>query len=156
MRLATSSALAALALTLSVGLARAETVWVGNFFVSVTPPTVCGNTASKGDTHRVTYRPAGAALGNGADSYLAVIGQRANFTMLVPNNTFAAGINYAARYVSSYLNFGSNTGAITAWSMAPAALATNSTRAELQFTFTNFYAITGCTVTLRGDLERVP
>jgi len=136
--------------------AAAETVWVGNAMVVGTPPTVCGTTVGAGDFYRILYRPAGTALGNGADSHLSINGQRATFTMFVPNNTFRAAVNYSGRYVSSYLNFGTANGAVTAWAMSPSTLAATTTTANLAMTITNFYNITGCTVAFRSDLELSP
>ena len=150
-----AAVLALATLAVCPSLARAETAWVGNAFILTATPA-CGNTAAAGDAQRVIHRPAGAALGNGADSYFAFVGQRANFTMMVPNNTFRAGINYAARYVSSYLNFGTANGAITAWSMSPAVMGAATNSAELTMAITNYYNIVGCNISVRADLERAP
>lgn len=132
--------------------AQAETSWIGNAFVVIAPQPACGNTVTTGDFYNIIYRPAGEVLGNGADSYLALVSQRSNFTMLTPNNTFRGGINYAARYVSSQINFGSSVGGITAWSMSPVSLAVNVRDANLTFTITNFFKIAGCNPTFRADL----
>lgn len=148
-----------LLLLLSAGAARAETIWVGSAFItaiSESTPGVCKDAANVGDYSKITYRPAGALLGNGADSYLAYVGQRSNVTLFVPNNTFRAAINYSGSYVSSQLNFGTKVGAITAWTMTPATLDANTLKATLTATFTNFYGLTGCTAFWRADLERVP
>lgn len=152
----TSSIAALCFVACACGVARAETSWVGTAFVMPTPPEICGTAAASGDTATLIYRPAGAAFGNGADSYLAYIGQRSNFTMLVPGALFQAGVNYASRYVTSYIAFGSNTAGVTAWSMAPTTLSASTPSATLQATFANFYGVTGCTVTLRAALSRVP
>jgi hypothetical protein len=130
---------------------RAETTWLGNAFVIAVPPA-CGTTVTVGDFNTILYRPAGVPLGNGADSYLALLGQRTSFTMLVPNNTFKPGINYASQYVTSLLNFGSNVGGILAWSMTPAVLSTATINARLVFTISNFFKITNCNPTFRADL----
>ena len=140
------------------GAARAETIWVGNFFITAiaeSTPGKCGDAAAVGDYGKVTYRPAGAALGNGANSFFAYVGQRSHFTMYVPNNTFQRNINYASQYVTSRVNFGSNVGGILAWNASPAAFDLSTTRATLSATFSNFYGVTGCTVWMRGGLEQI-
>lgn len=151
-----NAALAALAALAAVSV-HAETVWVGNAFVTAATaacgPATAGAFAAVGDFYRVIYRPAGVPLGNAADSYFAIIGQRSNFTMLVPNNTFRSGINYASRYVTSQVNFGTNGASILAWSMTPAALDASVKNASLTFTFANFFAVAGCNPTIRADLE---
>ena len=135
---------------------NAETLWIGNAFVTTAVQPTCGSAAAVGDFDRVIYRPAGGSLGNGADSYFAYIGQRANFTMTVPGNTFTAGLNYAGQGVSSFINFSSKVGGITNWTMAPPTLDASVKHATLTATLANFFTVTGCTVSLRADLELVP
>lgn len=138
------------------GAARAETSWVGTAMVLPTPPAICGTAAGTGDYATLIYRPAGAVFGNGANSYLAYVGRRSNFTMMVPGALFQAGVNYASRYVTSWIVLASNTGGVTAWSMSPATLSPSTQSATLEATFANFYGVSGCTVTLRAGLSRVP
>lgn len=130
---------------------HAETAWIGTAMVTQAP-SICGNTAQVGDFHTAIYRPAGVTLGNDADSYLALISQRAYFTMLVPNNTFRAGINYGSSFVTSLLKFGSGTGGILSWSMSPATLDLSSKSAKLVFSIANFYAIKNCNPSFRATL----
>lgn len=152
-----SVAAATLALSLlCAGAARAETSWVGTAMVMFTPPAVCGSAASAGDYGTMIYRPWGTALGNGANSYLAYIGQRSNFTMMVPGAPFQAGVNYSSRYVTSNIALGTNTAGVIAWSMSPSSLSASVQSATLEATFANFYNVSGCTVTLRAALSRVP
>ena len=154
----------AMRLVLAAGLAAmvaastpawAETVWVGDALVT-SAPSLCGSAAAVGDYATLIYRPAGTALGNAADSYLAYVSQRANMTMQVPNNTFRSGVNYASRYVTSYIAFGTNVAGVTAWALSPPTLATTTTHATLTATLANFYGVTGCTVSIRAALERAP
>lgn len=150
------------ALALLPTLAVAQTTWIGNVFISAVPsPASCLNSsgasvAEVGDYYRGLYRPAVSGLGNGADSYLALVGQRSSFTLMVPNNTFRAGINYGSSYVSSSINFGSNTAGITAWSQAPATPGANAANLTLTATLANFWNVKGCTVTLQGAFALVP
>lgn len=131
--------------------AHAETVWLGNAFVTQVE-AVCGNAASVGDFQTAIYRPAGVPLGNDADSYFALVSQRANFTMQVPNNTFRAGINYGSRYITSQLKFGSNVGGILNWTMSPQVLDTTVKQAKLTFTIANYFGVKGCTTTFQVAL----
>ena len=137
-------------------VAQAETLWVGNAFVTVAPQPTCGTAATVSDYSRIIYRPASVPLGNGADSYFAYIGNRADFTMTTPGNTFRSGINYGAHFVTSNINFGSNVGAITAWTLTPAVISASQTNYTLKATFANFYGVTGCTVSLQANLELMP
>ena len=136
--------------------AQAETLWVGNAFVTVATQPTCGTAASVSDYSRIIYRPASVPLGNGADSYFAYVGSRADFTMTTPNNTFRSGINYGGHFVSSYINFGNNVGAITAWTLTPSVISASQTNYTLNATFTNFYGVTGCNVSLQANLELLP
>ena len=127
------------------------------FVTAVPAPGSCINSsgatvAEVGDFYRGLFRPAGAALGNGADSYLAMVSQRSSFTITVPNNSFQAGINYGSSYVSSSINFGSNTAGITRWTQVPTALAAGTANVNLTVTLANFWNLRGCTVTLQGAL----
>lgn len=137
-------------------VASAQTTWIGNVFISAIPsPANCVNSsgvsvAAVGDYYRGLYRPAVSGLGNGADSYLALVGQRSSFTIMAPNNTFRAGINYASSYVSSSINFGSNTAGITAWTQAPATPGAGTANITLTATLANFWNVKGCTVTLQA------
>jgi|APTNR8051073442_1049403.scaffolds.fasta_scaffold54207_1 hypothetical protein len=138
--------------------AHAETTWIGNVFVTAVPaPDKCINSsgnpvAEVGDYYRGLFRPAGTALGNGADSYFALVGQRSSFTITVPNNSFQAGINYGSSYVSASINFGSNTAGITRWTQVPATPAPGTANVNLTATLANFWNVRGCTVTLQGAL----
>lgn len=145
----------AAALAASAAPASAATVWVGNVFVTAAA-SVCGASAAVGDYATLIYRPASVPLGNGANSYLAYVSPRSSFAMTVPNNTFRPLVNYAGQFVSSTLKFGTSSGGITAWTMTPATLSATTTHAQLTTTLANFFATTGCTVTLRGDLELAP
>lgn len=153
---------AAGALALAPMAARAQTVWTGNMFVTAVPsPTNCINSsgvsvADVGDFYRALYRPAGTALGNGADSYLALVSQRSAFAITVPNNSFRAGINYASSYVSSTVGFGSNAAGITQWQQSPTSPGTGTANVTLTATLANFWNLTGCTVTLQGALPLTP
>jgi hypothetical protein len=132
--------------------AHAETAWIGNAFVTTVTPG-CGTTVAEGDFYTIIYRPAGVALGNNADSYLSMVGQRSYFSMLVPNNTFRSGINYGGQYVSSQVNFGSTVGGILAWSMSPATLGLGSKHADLNFAISKFFNLSGCNAGFHADLE---
>lgn len=143
-------------------LVRAETTWIGNIFVSaVAVPSKCLNSngssvADVGDYYRGLFRPAVSGLDNGADSYLALVGQRSSFTIMVPNNTFQAGINYGSSYVSSSLSFGSNSAGITRWTQSPATPTATTNSINITATLANFWNVKGCTVTLRGALTLAP
>jgi hypothetical protein len=154
-----SLSLLPLLLSPMLGAARAETIWVGQAFIVAkqeSTPGICGDAASIGDYSKIVYRPASAPLGNGADSYLSYVGRRTSLVLFVPNNTFRSGINYSGTYVSSQLNFGTKVGGVTAWSLTPTVLAADTLTATLTATFANFFGVTGCTVSWRADLERVP
>lgn len=143
-------------------MASAQTTWIGNVFVSAVPaPASCLNSsgvtvAEVGDAYRGMYRPAVSGLGNGADSYLALVGTRSSFTIMVPNNTFRAGINYGSSYVSSTINFGSNTAGITAWTQVPVTPAATTLNVTVTATLANFWNVKGCTVTLQGGFTLAP
>lgn len=130
---------------------HAETAWVGTAIVTQAQES-CGNAAQVGDFFTAIYRPAGVPLGNDADSYLALISQRSHFTMLVPNNTFRAGINYGSSYVTSQLKFGAISGAVLSWSMSPATLDLSSRNAKLVFSISNFYGVKTCNPSFRATL----
>lgn len=136
--------------------AHAETLWVGNAFVTAATQPTCGTAANVGDYARVIFRPAGVPLGNGGNSYLAYLGQRSNFTITAVGNSFQSGINYAGQYVSSYINFGANAGGITAWALTPAAISASQQNYALTGTFANFFGVAGCTVSVQADLELMP
>lgn len=145
--------LCALCACVAPAAAQAESVWVGNFFVT-SASSACLTSASAGDYLRMIYRPAGAALGNGGNSYLSYVGGRAGVAMTVPGNTFRAGVNYTASSVGSYITFASGSGGITAWTQSPAVLSAATTHATLSFTLANFFNLTGCTASFTGDLEK--
>lgn len=148
--------------TLLPAIGEAATIWTGNMFVTAVPaPAKCVNSsgttvAEVGDYYRGLYRPAGTALGNGANSYLALISQRSSFAITVPNNSFQAGINYGSSYVSSTIGFGSNSAGITRWQQSPTTPATGTPNVTLTTTLANFWNLTGCTVTLQGALPLTP
>lgn len=145
---------AAAFLLATAGAARAETVFVGDTMVlSVT--TACAGNISVGETARFTYRPTGAGLGNGADSYLAYVGARSSYAMTVPNNTFRAGVNYAAQSLGSRLTLTSSTAGVTGWSQNPATIGAATPSAELVATFANFWGVKGCTATIRSNLLKM-
>lgn len=134
--------------------ARAETVFVGDTMVLSTT-SACVNVISVGETARFAYRPAGAAFGNGADSYLSYIGGRSSFAMTVPGNTFRASVNYAGQAMGSKLNLTTGKGGITGWTQNPATLSTSTATAELVANFANFWGVKGCTVSIRSNLIKM-
>ncbi|PZQ11311.1 MAG: hypothetical protein DI565_18645 [Ancylobacter novellus] len=145
---------ATLPLFAAAGAVRAETVFVGDTQV-LAVTTNCSGNISVGETARFTYRPAGPGLGNGADSYLAYVGSRSSYTMTTPNNTFRAGINYAAQGLGSRLTLTNTTAGITGWTQNPATITTTTTSAELVSTFANFWGVKGCTATIRSNLLKM-
>lgn len=139
----------------AVPCASASTLWVGNVFVTAAAPA-CGDVAAVGDYASLVYRPAGASLGNSADSYLSYVGTRAAFAMTIPNGQFRAGVNYGGEYVSSKLKFGSNAGGVTVWAQTPSTVSTAVPTVELKATLANFYGVVGCVVSLQASLIRDP
>lgn len=146
--------LAAALATLSFSAARAETVFVGDTLVLSTT-SKCGTSISVGETARFTYRPTGTGLGNGADSYLAYIGNRSSYTMTVPGAPFRSGVNYAGQAMSSSLSLKTETGGIIGWDMKPAKPGPDTASVTLVATLANYWAIVGCTVTIRSNLLRM-
>lgn len=134
--------------------AQAETLWIGNAFVTVAS-TACGISAKVGDFWRAIYRPAGTGLGNGANSYLSLTSSRANFAMTVPNNTFRANINYTARTVGSTVGLGTHSGGILAWTETAnfAAVPINS---GVTMRLAKFFGTTNCNATLRVFFTKLP
>ena len=146
-------AAALMAATMTTG-ARAETVWIGNVFVdSVTGP--CTSTFGVGDFYRGVFRPRGAPLGNGVDSYLSLVGTRAGIVMRVPADTFKAGEIYQQVSVSTNVAIGNTpNGSVAAWAQTPPTPAANSPTVRISGTVMNFFRIAGCEVGLRGNLIR--
>lgn len=142
------------ALVIAGSAARAETVFVGDTLV-LSATSACASVISVGETARFAYRPAGAAFGNGADSYLAYIGGRASFAMTVPGNTFRSSVNYAGQSMGSKLSLTTGKGGVTGWTQNPATLSTSTDVAELVASFANFWAVKGCTVTIRTNLLKM-
>lgn len=147
--------LLALAFAATLQPARAESLWVGTAFVTEAT-SVCGSAATVGDFARLIYRPAGTSLGNDADSTLAYITSRASVTMFVPNNTFRANINYSGQSISSQVTITTRTGGILGWTLSPSVLATSTPRASLTARLANFFAVSGCTVSLQANLAKIP
>lgn len=136
--------------------AQAETLWVGNAFVTAAVQPTCADPASVGDYSRGIFRPAGVSLGNGANSYFAYIGTRSNLAFYVPNNAFQSEVNYGAYFVNSYVSFGGNVAGITAWTLTPPVISSTQKNYTLNATFANFFDLVGCTVSLEADLELLP
>lgn len=157
MKLTVALALGAAILTISV--ARAETAWVGNSF-AVNAPSYCGSTIGYGDSNRITYRPAGSALGNGTDSYVAILSQRSAFVARVVGSLAKTGAAYSPLWVGSHLNIDADynawTSKISSWTMTPATLSATTDSAEVTFTIVKYYGKTGCDVTFHANLERTP
>lgn len=131
--------------------AGAETLWFGEGIV-VARTTACGDSVSVGDFAKVTYRPAGATNGNGADSSLSWVASRSSHTLRVMNNSFRPAINYAGQSITSKAGYASKAGGILAFTETPGP----GTDLGIEATFANFYTITGCTVTLRAALLPLP
>jgi hypothetical protein len=147
--------LAFLLLVLAPGSAAAETVWVGNSFLTSTT-AACGSNIQVNDYARVLFRPAGADLGNGGDSYFAYLSQRSSYGMSVPGNSFQFGVNYGGQAVSSRLSLTNKAGGITQWVMNPAVPTTGTLSITLTASITNFFAIKDCTVTLVSAMQQLP
>lgn len=144
---------AALLAMLPLGPALADTVYVGNAFVSfVGGGSQCTSTFQVNDSGRVMYRPRGAALGNGGDSYLAYVTSRSSMVMAVLNNDYQASINYAGSGVSSRAGLISKAGAITVWQQTPAVIGSGTASVTIKGRFANFFGIKDCFVELRGNL----
>lgn len=154
-----SVALAFGATILVTTVARAETAWVGNSF-AVRAPSYCGNTIGKGDTSRVIYRPASTTLGNGTDSHLAILSQRAAFAARVTGGVVKTGVTYTPLWIGSQLNTDKDntawTSTISSWTMTPATLTATTDSAEVTFTIVKYYGKSGCDVTFHASLERAP
>lgn len=140
-------------------VARAETAWVGNSF-AMTAPSYCGSTVGSGDSNRIIYHPAGAALSNGTDSHLAIVGQRSVFVARVAGGLAKTGATYSPLWVGSQLNTDKDytawTSTISSWTMTPATLTATTDSAEVTFTIVKYYGKTGCDVTFHANLERAP
>ncbi|MFC3691354.1 hypothetical protein [Chenggangzhangella methanolivorans] len=134
--------------------AEAETVFVGDSLVLSTT-TTCGTSIAAGETARLTYRPAGAKLGNGGDSYLAYVANRSSFTMTIAGAVFGSGQNYAGQNVSSYLGVATIVGGVVGWQQSPAKIGPDTETIELTATLANYLTIKGCTVTIRSNLIQV-
>lgn len=145
--------LAALLAILPLRPAVADTVYVGNAFVSfVSGGAQCTSTFAVNDFARAIYRPRGAALGNGGDSYLAYVSSRSSMVMAVPNNDFQASINYAGSGVSSRAGLISKAGGITVWQQTPALVGSGTPGVTIKGRFANFFGIKDCIVEIRGNL----
>jgi hypothetical protein len=150
----TKLAAALLATAAAILPASAETLWIGNGFVTAVT-AACTGTIAVGDFGRVVYRPAGTTLGNGADSHLAYVTSRASYTMRVPNNSFRPMINYGGLAVSSKATFPSASGGILQFTATPIP-GGGSPELRLVGSFANFFAITGCTTTIDAMVTRAP
>jgi hypothetical protein len=138
---------------LPVSGAAAETVFVGNVFLTfVSSDSQCASTFTVNDYARVLYRPRGAALGNSGDSYLAYVTTRSSFVMVAENNDFRANINYAGSGVSSRASLLSNAGGITVWKQTPKNIGAGTETVSIQGRFANFFAINPCIVEFSGEL----
>jgi hypothetical protein len=144
---------AALLAMLPLDPASADTVYVGNAFVSfVGGGSQCTSTFQVNDSARILYRPRGAALGNGGDSYLAYVTGRSSMVMAVLNNSFQANINYAGSGVSSRAGLISKAGGITVWQQEPGAIGPGTPSVAIRGRFANFFGIKDCFVEFRGNL----
>jgi len=145
--------LVALIVLSSAWTARAETLWVAEArVIAVTPQ--CGAVVAVGDFFRAIYRPRGPAIGNGANSHLALFSQRSSFWMQVPNNTFRGNINYVGHFINSTLTYGGKAGGILSWQESAAfgaPVASNVTAS-----IANFFGTTSCTATLRMPFVLLP
>lgn len=130
--------------------ARAETLYVGNLFLTAVTPQ-CGKVAAVGDAYRAIYRPAGTTNGNGADSHLSLTSTRANFTLQVPNNQFQQNVNYVAHTVGSTVKKGSHAGAILSWTEAGGAV-----NISITASITKFFGVKRCTATFDVFLTKLP
>lgn len=152
-------ALAFGATILAASVAHAETAWVGNAFATIAP-SYCGTSVGAGDSYRIVFRPAGTTLGNGADSNLALVGQRSVFAARVANGLFKTGATYTPLWIGSQLNNDKDnsswTSTIASWTMTPTTLATTTDSAELTFKIVKLWGKTGCDVTFHANLERAP
>lgn len=143
----------AVAILAQVFGARAESLWVAEARV-IAVTTQCSGSTAVGDFFRAIYRPAGASIGNGANSHLALFSQRSSFVMRVPNNKFQFGVNYTGQVVSSTITISSHAGGILQWSESAAfgsPVASNVTAS-----LANFFGKTGCTATLRMPFTLLP
>ncbi len=144
---------AALLALLPIRPAVADTVFVGNVFISaVSGVSQCTSTFQANDSARVIYRPRGAGLGNGGDSYLAYVTSRSSMVMAMLNNDFQAGVNYAGSGVSSRAGLISKAGAITVWQQAPGSIGPETATVAIKGRFANFFGIRDCFVEFRGNL----
>jgi len=132
--------------------AQAETLWIGNGFVTAAS-AACGTSAKVGDFWRAIYRPAG--LDNDANSHLSLTGSRNNIAMRVPNNTFRANINYVARTVGSTVSLGSHSGGILLWN-ASSGFGSNTINVSVTARFAKFFGTTDCTATLQIHFTQLP
>jgi hypothetical protein len=138
---------------LTLRAAHADTVFVGNTFISaVSGTSSCTSTFQVNDTARALYRPRGSALGNGGDSYLAYVTNRSSMVMAVLNNDFRADINYSGSGVSSRAGLISKAGGITVWQQTPANIAPGTPSVAIKGRFANFFGIKDCFVEFKGNL----
>jgi hypothetical protein len=145
--------LAVALLTASTLVAKAETVFIGNVSIdAVTGGAQCTSTFAAGDFFRGVYRPRGAPLGNGGDSYFATVSTRSSVAMVVPGGDFKTGSNYASQAVGSTVSIGTGTGAITAWQQVPATIGAGTPTVKFSGTITKYFRISPCTVTFSGIL----
>lgn len=137
----------------NVCMAQAESLWVAEARV-IAATTQCSGTVAVGDFFRAIYRPMGTAIGNGANSHLALFSQRSSFVMRVPNNKFRGNVNYVAQVVSSTITITSHGGAILSWQeTAPFGSPVSS---AVTASIANFFGKTGCTGTVRMFFVLLP
>ena len=125
-------------LLLASTAAQAESLWVAEARVIATNPS-CDYRL--GETYRAIYRPKGAAIGNGANSHLAIFTQQGGFWVRVANNTFRPTENYAGRYFGSSIDFFQATGAILSWTESAAFGEPKSSNVTARFS--NFFSQPG-------------
>lgn len=144
---------AAILMTLALGEAQADTVFVGNSIIDfVSGDAKCTSTFSVNDTARILYRPRGSGLGNGGNGHLAYLTTRSSFIFRVANNDFQAGVNYAGSGVGSKANILSNSGSITVWQQTPATVGPGTATVAIKGRFANFFAVKGCFVEISAYL----
>jgi len=131
--------------------AQSETLFVGSAMVSART-SQCGNSVVTGDFGRMTYRPSGAALGNGGDSNLAFLTSRASYSMNVPGGRFQFGVNYGGQSVNSQLTITPKAGGVTQWVQAPQNIGPSTPNLDITASIANFFGITGCSVTFQMSL----
>lgn len=129
----------------------------GDIFITAAP-SACGTTAAVGDYYRVLYR-AKVATSDPADAFV-FIGGRSAFR--ISSQASSGSLNGASTTLNAYFDsrgsFYSGVAGNSSLTFSPFSGTSVTATANIKVTgnVTSFYGVSGCDITIRGDLTLRP